>query len=662
AKRTGRACTALVAAPALVIGSKAQVEAYRQGKVAKLPEWYASWADFLPHWAIHMLESPHDVAQFFRSAQTQPDVPHVGMLTLSALALDAGWEVSSRQQVGPLWTRLNAHAHSAREDLDRDARTTPADETDDDRRAATDRTGQPSRTRARDALLRPTYRPRKRGAVVCPDCARVQVETEGETNGTPLERSAIRSIADGRCQWCGTPYAHRTRRWNNTSDAKLPLFKKGSPWYSDFASDVDPRTGEQVSAIPWGARPRSNPRMALGSFIKARYTGWVDVLLLDEAHKSKGGETAIGRETGKLIAAAHRTVALTGTIFGGKCADVWTLLWHLGNPLLRAQYQWEDRELFVRTMGLIKEVTTEREYKADSGVFNGKTSRSTRYEELPGITAAMAEMILMQSVNVQLMDMGFRLVPYTEQAVYLTPQPAVASAYEDAVDAFYAWCREHPRAMGSGLQMLLQYPYMPHQPKAMRYLDDMEEPVTWEPTATADEVQPHHEWLANYILAERQRGRKVLIYAEHTGTDDLMPEVERKIIQLAAEQGVALRGARLYSQGDHTGCKVRPGARDAWFAAQAQAGVDFAMCNPRLVDVGISLLDFPSVVFLQPTYSLFVFDQAKKRPWGPMQTQPVEVTCLAYEGTMSSLALGILAEKSAALACLKGNMLNAGIA
>ena len=666
------AFTSIVVAPTLVVGTRKQVQAWERGDSDEVPTWYATWKDILPHWHIEVLESPAQVAAFFRRTETQREQPHVGIIAMEGpFSLDSGWTVAARDQSGRMWERLERTRSTGEEDVQWNLlhEDSAQDENDDDALEIDFDDSAPSstqRTRAaeRDALLRPTYQPSVYGELVCPDCGRVQRQHDGEEGGQPLPRQAIKSIQHATCQWCGARYAHASRRYTNVHDKRLPVFTRAAAY-----AENDPhrpiatrRDGTLVSerAIPWGERPVSNPRMALGPMIAKRYRGRIDLLVIDEAHKLKG-DSARGRAGMQLISASHRTLALTGTVFGGKAADVFNLMFAMRNPVLVERYGWADRTAFIKAFGLHMEVETKRQ-AGDGGVYNGKVKTSTVSREIPGLTPALAEMVLAQTISIQLTEMGFQLVPYTEEPVFLDLDGEMDTQYAEAVDLYVETITDAPRAQGSGLQMLLQLPFRSERPKPLIWTDE----DGWVHTRTvaplADRPRPHHAWLAETIIAERRQGRRVLVYCETSGTDDVMEPLAAMVTQCVADRGETLVTRRLYSEGDCQGVKLKAGEREAWFATQAKLGVDVIFCNPRLVEVGVSLLDFPTIVFLQVPYSLFVFDQAKKRPWGPMQTVPVTVYALAYRATASATALNICGKKSAALACLKGDMLSSGVA
>ena len=59
------------------------------------------------------------------------------------------------------------------------------------------------------------------------------------------------------------------------------------------------------------------------------------------------------------------------------------------------------------------------------------------------------------------------------------------------------------------------------------------------------------------------------------------------------------------------------------------------------VALGLDLIDFPSIVWAEVDYSVYVLRQASRRSWRIGQRLPVEVTFLTYAGTLQAEALGL---------------------
>ena len=651
ATRSTRAFTAIVSMPGHLV-----------------PGWHEEWADMLPHWHIAgELVSPSDVTQFFAGAIADPATPRVAFIRATLLSLGSGYAIGADVRTTTMRRSHDdartEHAHEAelaqltalrkqRGTAKRQAQAAESAIADDNTTAGPTLIalrGVSDRTRRRDALLIPPRGGISRAGLCCPRCGRVVRDAKMQ----PMTEKRLYALGVGRkasCEHCGEILNQLTRRWDNTSDRDLAIWTTPA-WTAHVYDDA----GNRV--IPWGERPQSNPRYPLAKFIDRRYRGMLDVFVADEAHKMKAGDSAIGQAFGYMTRAAHKTVALTGTLFGGKASDVYALLLRLGNQPTLQQYGWNNSERFVRDCGLMEDITrTVTTEGATAGQASGKsTTTTTRTEERPGITAKLAMIIQNAGAGILLKNMGFNLVDYTEDLVTLAMPRDLAPAYATLVDAGKAILPfAGSDALGSYLQSTLSYPYQPWNPKTV-YSARKAEGYT-PPAFSTDMVLPHHTWLAAYCAAQVRAGRRVLIYAEHTGKDNLLPDVADKIMTLAqTEHGVTLTPACLYST------TVASAERRAWFADREADGTNVVLCNPRLVETGLNLIGWPSIVVLEPVYSLFTLAQAKRRAFRPTQTRSCEVTFLCYADTMSETAISIVARKQAAAAILSGDDLSAGL-
>ena len=72
--------------------------------------------------------------------------------------------------------------------------------------------------------------------------------------------------------------------------------------------------------------------------------------------------------------------------------------------------------------------------------------------------------------------------------------------------------------------------------------------------------------------------------------------------------------------------------REAWYARQVKDGVQVVICHPKLVETGLDLLDFPTIIFYESGYSLHTLRQASRRSWRIGQRRPVRVKFLCSKG------------------------------
>ena len=96
-------------------------------------------------------------------------------------------------------------------------------------------------------------------------------------------------------------------------------------------------------------------------------------------------------------------------------------------------------------------------------------------------------------------------------------------------------------------------------------------------------------------------------------------------------------------------------------AQEVDRGLDVLICHPRIVQTGLDLIAFPTLVFYQTEYSVYTLRQASRRSWRIGQDQPVKVIHLAYEETLQTQALGLVAKKAQASLALEGELVEGGL-
>ena len=170
------------------------------------------------------------------------------------------------------------------------------------------------------------------------------------------------------------------------------------------------------------------------------------------------------------------------------------------------------------------------------------------------------------------------------------------------------------------------------------------------PPLSEDKLYPKEQALVDLVAAERLAGRKVLVYATHTGTRDITERME---------QFLTTHGFRVAVLKADT---VAPDRREAWVEERVKQGVDVVICHPRLVQTGLDLIDFPTLVWFETDYSVYVMRQASRRSWRIGQKRPVKVIYMAYRNTLQADALKLVAKKLQSSLAVEGELPEDGLA
>lgn len=90
---------------------------------------------------------------------------------------------------------------------------------------------------------------------------------------------------------------------------------------------------------------------------------------------------------------------------------------------------------------------------------------------------------------------------------------------------------------------------------------------------------------------------------------------------------------------------VKPEVREAWYERQSRQGVQVVISHPKLVSLGLDLLEFKDLIFWETGYSLYTLRQASRRSWRIGQTDEVTVKYFAYARTAQETCLRLMGRK-----------------
>jgi hypothetical protein len=651
----GRAWTVILPAPTTLVGTRGQFD--------PTPQWWTEAADVLPGWYLEILETPAQVARFFRHAVEVPERPHLGFVGFSTASLACGWDTATVER-RPLPERVEQTPTQAKYRDLLDAATAldaqhlaslhanatvttqriyhPNGDGADEDTTASFGSGVSPRTIRRDIICRaghvgrtgplPTW-----DCHTCPDC--------GRPVAAPDRAQGITS-----CSACGGRLGTVIRGQDSVADRALRVFR--SLEARTYALNA---AGQRV--IPWGTRPTSNPRWPLGTLIGRRFGDQVDLLLIDEVHEAAARDSAIATAIGHLIAGCRRTLAMSGTPGNGYASSLFWLGKRLGLQAV-ADYAWDEVSRFSRELGVVEEIERERRQTSEAQILRGNAATTyTIVDERPGITAELASRLATSSICISLEAMGYQMPPYDEQLVPLTMPEPVAQCYVklEAEGRAILQAEDGIDAMGSYLHALLCWPLAPWSP---RPIESRVASLAYTPEPLDHNlILPHHEWLVETLAPALFERRRSILFLQHVRSVGLVEDLLRKLPQLLHERhGLHLRASVLRS----TTCPA--GLRGAWFRGQEERGTMLVLTHPRLVGVGMNLIAWPNLVFLEPPYELIRALQARRRSWRPTQTQPVSVRWLGYTGTLGEQALDIVGRKALASGLLMGDdVLGGGI-
>jgi hypothetical protein len=368
------------------------------------------------------------------------------------------------------------------------------------------------------------------------------------------------------------------------------------------------------------------------------------ILIMDEAHGYKGGDTNRGQASMSLISGAHKALLLTGTIYGGLASSVFHLL-HRTMPEFRAAYAHKDVQKFVDDYGLNETVT--REYLGEGAVSHsggGYKRAEPVVKEVPGTHPAMCSWLLPHSVFLQLRDFDMEMPPYSEHTLFVRPTPELAGAYWRYINALRTEALRVKEQTGKNNVLsewtwarcgVLDRPRVPETISGIPYLPPPESGMF-----------PKEEALARLVLKEKAEGRKCLVYLQQMIRRDPSPDLQR----ILSEAGIKTAVMRANVE-----------ERVEFIRTAIAGGADAVLTSAALVSEGVDIVECPTIIWYCHEFSAYTMPQASRRSYRLNQTLPVRVYFLAYDETPQADAMARCARKLKAQQVIQGDIAN-GIA
>ena len=407
----------------------------------------------------------------------------------------------------------------------------------------------------------------------------------------------------------------------------------------------------------WQADSNKIRRMAPIEFIGRYMPGWFDYAVCDEIHQL-AGDTAQGNALGTLSSCTDRIVGLTGTLLGGYADDLFNTLFRLESASMKEQgYEWGTvgRSAFMQDYGVLETI---RKVEAEENRCS-KAKTTTMVRRKPGASPLLFGEFLMQlCAFVFLEDISDELPAYDENYVSVAMDPVLMAAYRELEDAIRKALKEHRgnrSVMSTMLNTLLLYPDHPYGLGTLygkEFDEEGKRNVRFVIAETQDlpegQLYSKERKLIEEIKQELAEGRRCQIFAVYTQKHD----VTARLVRVLRNEDIRTEVLR---------ASVDTSKREAWYARQIKEGVQVVISHPKLVETGLDLLDFPTIIFYESGYSLHTLRQASRRSWRIGQRRPVRVKFLCYEGTMQTACLRLMGKKLLVALTMEGKFAGEGL-
>lgn len=334
---------------------------------------------------------------------------------------------------------------------------------------------------------------------------------------------------------------------------------------------------------------------------------------------------------------------LTGTLLNGYADGLFYLLYRTLPRLMKKDgLEYNNEMEFTRRYGVT--MNTSRT--------SSRTRRvSTTEKKLPGVSPLVfTKFLLNNAVFLSMSDMSEGLPEYEEIPLGVDMDSDLRAGYREFEAEFSRRSSMFEsgsrKIIGRMVQSLTSYADCPHMPEDIINPDTQELVIS--PRQLPKQSRNKEEALLELIKEKIANNEKVLVYYTWVNKTD----IGKSLIELLKENNIDAREMK---------STTKPDEREAWVEKNINAGMEVMICNPSLVETGLDLLDFTSIVFYQMGYNLFTLRQASRRSWRLSQDRDIKVYFMYYKDTIQEKAISLMATKLQASMALEGKFSEEGL-
>ncbi len=393
-------------------------------------------------------------------------------------------------------------------------------------------------------------------------------------------------------------------------------------------------------------------RYPLSSYIRRKYKNKIDGAVIDELHQYNNN-SGQGDAMGEVFQTAKKVIGMTATLINGYSSGIFYLLYRVVPSLmLKDEKAYGAPQIFNAEYGVVENTYEEVDGQYSANRRTKKRKKRTR--QLPGVSPLMYSRFLLEhAAFLSLTDMGKDLPDYEEIPIPVKMESHVALEYGRVQQELQKTLKNDKKVankiLSSYLNLLTVYPDQPYGH------DPIIHPMTGEPIVEVrdkgdfDTLGEKETAILDIVKRKVENGEKVLIYTSWVRTDS-----QKKLLKLLTDNGYR---AEIMSE------RVLTDKREQWVQKKLSSGMQVMITNPSLVETGLDLNAFTTLIFYSMGYKLFTLRQASRRSWRINQSAPrVEVYMLYYENTMQHKAMKLMASKLAVAGIIEGNFTEEGLA
>ena len=424
------------------------------------------------------------------------------------------------------------------------------------------------------------------------------IKADGTTLSEQERRNIIKNIINIKVvkSKCKNPY--QDNEGNVLTEEELLSYKQKGFGYTILVMQCNHKL--------WGAKDQVGYRCvdSVKYYLKKFGENSIDVAIVDEFHQLSKLSNC-GNSFGYLCKASKVCLPLSGSLTNGRASDLFYSLYRLYPKQMKDMgYSFNDISKFVDHFGRKKRVTKEYYGEKYNKTGNGKIVKGS-WQEIPGISPILYNRVLRNvSVTRHQEDLGIPLPRLKSIKHGVEMDHELKNAYNNLRSQIVDFIAKNKdiNVAGSYINALLSYPDMPVQEPI--YAGDTDilianpQKLDIENRLLNKEIK-----LMETIDSELAEKRRVLVYSVYSGTKG----VSKRLMQILSKK---YKVAELTSS-------IKLEKREEWIQNQYDNGVQVIVTNPKTVDTGLDIINYPTIYFYEQTFEIKVMRQAAARSRRP---------------------------------------------
>lgn len=378
-----------------------------------------------------------------------------------------------------------------------------------------------------------------------------------------------------------------------------------------------------------GVTPKKAYKLALAEVIKRLDN--VGMVIVDEAHRIKNGDSMAGQAVRKTFRKAQKIMLVTATFSSGTAESFFHLVYPLVKEL-RDKYAHNGAYSFAQDYGNVTK---------DGKVLAGISPEALRY-------------IIDATVFVGLEDLGEGVLPeLREEIVPVEANLEQEGLYDQLTNEITHYAQRQTGLTIWGLLFWAQSSVLDqcHLPEIVyehrqrkKGTNEFEVLKRFVYEGLGEEPNPKDIKTVDLVMETLGRGERALVFCTQSDTRSILEKLHKLLADAGAKPFI-LRSQTL------------PLERHALMKKHVDEGYNVLIANPKIVQEGLNLIDFTDIIYYDVDTSVTVMIQSSRRTYRLSQKSPlVKISYLAYDNTKQIDRVFTIAKRSAAMRAFQGSV------